>query len=302
MREYEFITLDVFTEHRFGGNPLAVFPNADGLSDAEMQAVAAEFNLSETSFVLPPSDPRHTARLRIFTPRSEHPFAGHPNVGTGFILAQRQEIAPNHFIFEEEAGLVRVQVERDEAGAVVGARVEAPRPLSIGAIVSVERVAACVGLRPDEVSTAAHEPVIASMGAPIVIAEVADLGALSRASPSARDFRETLASLPQLGRRLTVHLYGKQGDGSARRRSRVFAPLEGIPEDAATGSANVTLAALLTFLNPAKNVQHIYDIEQGAEMGRPSRLFARAVKNDTGQVTASIGGRCVRVMRGTFQL
>jgi trans-2,3-dihydro-3-hydroxyanthranilate isomerase len=112
MRDYEFVTLDVFTERRFGGNPLAVFPNADGLSGAEMQAIAAEFNLSETSFVLPPADPRHTARVRIFTPRSEHPFAGHPNVGTGLVLAQRLAIVPDHFVFEEMAGLVRVYVER----------------------------------------------------------------------------------------------------------------------------------------------------------------------------------------------
>ena len=99
MREYEFVTLDVFTESRFGGNPLAVFPDAEGLSGAEMQAIAAEFNLSETSFVLPPADPRHSAHVRIFTPRSEHPFAGHPNVGTGFVLAQRQQVVPDHFIF-----------------------------------------------------------------------------------------------------------------------------------------------------------------------------------------------------------
>jgi trans-2,3-dihydro-3-hydroxyanthranilate isomerase len=302
MREYEFVTLDVFTERRFGGNPLAVFPSADGLSDAEMQAIAAEFNLSETSFVLPPADPRHTACVRVFTPRSEHPFAGHPNVGTGFVLARRLDSVPDHFVFEEMAGLVRVYVERDGAGAVVGARIDAPRPLSIGAAVPVGMVAACAGLQPDELSTAAHDPVVASVGVPVVIAEVANLDVLSRATPSARDFRDTLASLPELGKRLTVHLYAKRGDGSARLRSRVFAPLEGIPEDPATGSANVTLAALLTFLDPARNIQHTFDIEQGAEMGRPSRLFASAVKNDTGQVTATIGGRCVQIMRGVLQL
>jgi trans-2,3-dihydro-3-hydroxyanthranilate isomerase len=302
MRDYEFVTLDVFTERRFGGNPLAVFPNADGLSDAEMQAIAAEFNLSETSFVLPPVDPFHTARVRVFTPRSEHPFAGHPNVGTGFVLARRLEIVPDHFIFEEMAGLVRVHVERDGAGIVIGARIDAPRPLSIGAVVPVEMVAACAGLQPDELSTAAHNPVIASVGVPVVIAEVANLDVLTRASPSARDFRDTLASLPELGKRLTVHLYAKRDDDPARLRSRVFAPLEGIPEDPATGSANVTLAALLTSLDPARNVQHTYDIEQGAEMGRPSRLFASAVKNDAGQVTATIGGRCVQIMRGVLQL
>ena len=302
MREYEFVTLDVFTEHRFGGNPLAVFPDAEGLSGAEMQAIAAEFNLSETSFVLPPADPNHSAHVRIFTPRSEHPFAGHPNVGTGFVLARRQEVVPDHFVFEEMAGLVRVRIERDEAGAAVGARIDAPRPLSLGAAVPVDRVAACVGLDSGELVTAAHQPVIASVGVPVVIAEVADLDVLSRARPSHRDFAETLATLPELGRRLTVHLYARRGNGPGNLRSRVFAPLEGIVEDAATGSANVTLAALLTSLDPAKDVEHSYDIEQGAEMGRPSRLFAMAIKDAAGQVTATIGGRCVPVMRGVFQL
>lgn len=302
MREYEFVTLDVFTDRRFGGNPLAVFPSADGLSDAEMQAIAAEFNLSETSFVQLAADPSHTACVRVFTPRSEHPFAGHPNVGTGFVLARRLEAAPDHFIFEEMAGLVRVYVERDGASAVIGALIDAPLPLSIGRVVPVEMVAACAGLQPDELSTAAHDPVIASVGAPVVIAEVADLDILSRATPSARDFRDTLAALPELGKRLTVHLYGKRDGDPARLRSRVFAPLEGIPEDPATGSANVTLAALLTSLDPPRNVAHRYDIEHGAEMGRPSRLFASAVKNDAGQVTATIGGRCVEIMRGVLQL
>jgi trans-2,3-dihydro-3-hydroxyanthranilate isomerase len=184
---------------------------------------------------------------------------------------------------------------------VSGARIDAPRSLSTGAVVPVEMVAACTGLRPDELSTAAHDPVIASVGVPVVIAEVASLDALSRATPSARDFRDTLAAFPELSR-LTVHLYGKRDGDPTRLRSRVFAPLEGVPEDPATGSANVTLAALLTSLDPARNVEHAYDIEQGAEMGRPSRLFASAVKNDAGQVTATIGGGCVQVMRWVFQL
>src|SRR5487761_2719370 len=108
MPSYEFVTVDVFTEQRFGGNPLAVFPEARGLRDADMQAIAAEFNLSETAFVLPPDNPQHHARVRIFTPRTELPFAGHPNVGTGFVLAQRDAAPPEHYVFEELAGLVRV--------------------------------------------------------------------------------------------------------------------------------------------------------------------------------------------------
>src|SRR5208337_5685009 len=132
MPAYEFVTVDVFTEHRFGGNPLAVFPDARGLSDAQMQALASEFNLSETTFVLPPDNPQHHARVRIFTPKLELPFAGHPNVGTGFVLARREANPPEHLVFEELAGLVRVHIQRGPDNAITGARIAAPRALSIG--------------------------------------------------------------------------------------------------------------------------------------------------------------------------
>src|SRR5580693_5668678 len=112
MAVYEFVTVDVFTDRRFGGNPLAVFPDARGLTTEQMQALAMEFNLSETTFVLPPDNPQHHAKVRIFTPRFELPFAGHPNVGTGFVLASRMETAPEHLVFEELAGLVRVHLLR----------------------------------------------------------------------------------------------------------------------------------------------------------------------------------------------
>ena len=118
MPTYEFVTVDVFTDRRFGGNPLAVFPDAHGLSDEQMQALAMEFNLSETTFVLPPDNPQHHAKVRIFTPRAELPFAGHPNVGTGYVLAVRDAKPPEHYVFEELAGLVRAHVQRDHAGSV----------------------------------------------------------------------------------------------------------------------------------------------------------------------------------------
>ena len=118
--QYEFVTVDVFTDRRFGGNPLAVFPNAAGLTTEQMQAIANEFNLSETTFVLPPKDPAHTAQVRIFTPKFEMPFAGHPNVGTGFVVAGRLGV-PGPLVFEEIAGFVPIEVLR-EGGTIVGAR------------------------------------------------------------------------------------------------------------------------------------------------------------------------------------
>ncbi len=145
MPVYEFVTVDVFTDRRFGGNPLAVFPDARGLTSEQMQALAMEFNLSETTFVLPPDDPQHHAKVRIFTPRAELPFAGHPNVGTGYVLAKRDDNPPEHYVFEELAGLVRVHVLRSD-NTISGARISAPRALSIDIGIPVDVIAACAGL------------------------------------------------------------------------------------------------------------------------------------------------------------
>src|SRR6201987_3779073 len=142
MRSYEFVTVDVFTDRRFGGNPLAVFPDARGLTDEQMQALAMEFNLSETTFVLPPDNPQHHAKVRIFTPRAELPFAGHPNVGTGYVLAVGDTNTPENYVFEELAGLVRVHVQRDHSGSVASVRIAAPRALSIDISIPEHTVAA----------------------------------------------------------------------------------------------------------------------------------------------------------------
>src|SRR6185436_12455480 len=147
MPTYEFVTVDVFTDRRFGGNPLAVFPNASGITDEQMQALASEFNLSETTFVLPPDNPQHHAKVRIFTPRAELPFAGHPNVGTGYVLATRDAKPPEHYVFEELAGIVRVHLLPD------GARISAPRALSIDISIPTDVVAACSGLTEDDIAT-----------------------------------------------------------------------------------------------------------------------------------------------------
>src|SRR4051812_15730283 len=178
MPTYEVVTVDVFTDRRFGGNPLAVFPDARGLSDEQMQALAMEFNLSETTFVLPPDNPQHHAKVRIFTPRAELPFAGHPNVGTGYVLAQRDQDPPEHYVFEELAGLVRVHIIRS-GDITTGARISAPRSLSIDVGIPTEVVAACAGLAEDEIATNSHTPLVASVGTPFVIAEVASVAALS---------------------------------------------------------------------------------------------------------------------------
>jgi trans-2,3-dihydro-3-hydroxyanthranilate isomerase len=298
MPEYEFVTVDVFTEQRFGGNPLAVFPDASGMTDAQMQALAREFNLSETTFVLPPKDPAHTARVRIFTPQHEMPFAGHPNVGTGTVLAWRMEAPPEHLVFEEIAGIVRVHVQRDAAGSVTGARISAPHSLQIGSMIPATTVADCIGLPEAAIGTELHDPVVASVGAPFVIAELKDLGLLAAAEPDLGAFRAAAKHFPDMGTRFNLLLYVRIDGDATRLATRMFAPLGGILEDPATGSANAALAALLTSVAPGEDVDLHYDIVQGVEMGRPSRLLASARKTAEGPVEATIAGSCVKVMRG----
>jgi trans-2,3-dihydro-3-hydroxyanthranilate isomerase len=298
MPDYEFATVDVFTDTRFGGNPLAVLPDARGLTEAQMQALAREFNLSETTFVLPPDDPRHTARVRIFTPSHEMPFAGHPNVGTGYVLARRMAHAPEHLVFEEAAGLVRVHILRGADGLPAGARIAAPISLQIDIEVAREIVAACAGLEPVDIDTTTHRPLVASVGTPFVIAQVVSLEALARARPVEAAFRAGIAAVPELGGKLSLLLYVTRGGSATTLRTRMFAPLSGIPEDPATGSANATLAALLTSYAPGDNVELACEIEQGVEMGRPSLLVATGQKTGEGPVSASVAGSCVPVMRG----
>lgn len=296
MRRYSFVTVDVFTNQRFGGNPLAVFPDASGMSDAEMQSLAAEFNLSETTFVLPPDDPANTARVRIFTRTTEMPFAGHPNVGTGYVLAQQGRDKNGKLLFEELAGLVEIEIERNESGGPVGATIAAPQPLSLGVELPVEEIAACAGLKTDEVIVQSHRPIQASLGNPFVIAEV-EAAALKRAGPDIAAFRKSVTRESALKGRLGLYLYAHEGEG--RVQARMFAPLGGTFEDAATGSAAGPLGALL--LSLSSDAEKRLDIRQGVVMGRPSLLQVVARRGADG-IRATIAGQCVPVLRGEAEL
>ena len=302
MPSYEFVTVNVFTGTRFAGNPLAVFTDARGLTDAQMQALAAEFNLSETTFVLPPDNPQHHARVRIFTPKLEMPFAGHPNVGTGFVFASRMETAPEHLVFEEIAGLVRVHIQRGPDGAITGARIAAPRALSLDIAIPTETVAACASLAVSDIVTTLHAPLIASVGTPFVIAEVASVETLSRASPDIAAFRAAAAQFGEISTRFALYLYARVDGDTTPLRARMFAPLGGVLEDPATGSAAAALAALLTSLAPTENADLHYEIDQGVEMGRPSQIIAGAEKTGEGPVLATVAGDCVKMMQGTVEV
>jgi trans-2,3-dihydro-3-hydroxyanthranilate isomerase len=300
--QLQFQTVDVFTSDRFAGNPLAVVRNAEGLSAQQMQAIAAEFNLAETTFVRPPKDAAHTAEVRIFTPRSEMPFAGHPNVGTAFVLARAgtsygRPVNGDSVIFEEKAGLVPIEVLRDGA-TVVGARLASPQRLTVGAQIAVELVASACGISQADIEMAHHRPCIASCGAPFILAELKSRTALAAASPNGDVFRLEVTRHPAV----SIMLYTQVDEGDIDIRARMFAPHLNIPEDPATGSANVALIGLLAKLRPEPNLALSKTIAQGVEMGRPSLLVAHAEKQD-GAVTATfIGGRCVPVMSGTIDL
>lgn len=291
MPKVPFFTVDAFTKTRFGGNPLAVVLDADDLDDAAMLAIAAEFNLSETTFIQSPANPANTARVRIFNRKAEMPFAGHPMVGTAFVLA-RQNPHLSSAAFEVPAGIVRMQIERDADGTPLATSIKTPQPLSIGETVAPEVIARALRLTPADVITTHHLPVAASNGNAFVIAEVTG-EALSRCDPDLAAFRDALAAHPQFGTRFAVHAYARQG---SVLRARMFAPLSGTWEDPATGSANTPLAGLLLSLEPGKQ-EASFEIHQGVEMGRPSLLHVTARRTPDG-IVATLRGACVPVMQG----
>ena len=246
--ERRYVTVDVFTDRMFGGNPLAVVLDAAGLSTAQMQAIAREFNYSETTFVLPPVDSAHDAQVRIFTVNSEIPFAGHPNVGTAFVLASRADTAQARLNFEEKAGLVPVEILRENAMAV-GAELTAPQPLKRMTQLGVDHAAACLSLSADDIVAERHPPQIISVGLPFLVVELASRDALRRARPDAAAFARTFPCDDSDA----VYLYTRDvppPEQPCDLQARMFHPgASGLSEDPATGSATVAAAALLAELD-----------------------------------------------------
>ncbi len=295
---YRYATADVFTDRPFGGNPVAMVRDAKGLSSAQMQALALEFNYVETTFVLPPSDPAHTAQVRIFTPDREIPFAGHPNIGTAFLLA-REAVArggarPERFVFEEAAGLVPISILH-EHGTIVGAELLSPEPLSLRADVDAARAAACIGLAAGDVCVNAHGPRVVSVGLPFLVVELASRDALRRARPDRRAYD---ALFPLDGAR-SVYAYTRDVEGleaGCDLQARMFTWR--LVEDPATGSATAAVAALLA-QSCGDDVR--LRVAQGVDMGRPSLLLTRTCR-DGGATKAFVGGRCAAMFEGSFAL
>lgn len=290
---------DVFTETRFGGNQLAVLPQADGLSKQQMQQIAREFNFSETTFVFP-AQAGHTRHVRIFTPVRELPFAGHPNVGTAFVLASIGELGENKssftITFEEEAGLVPIAITV-AGGKITSCELTAPQSLFLGKTLPAELVASAISVNVNDISTKAHPPQIASVGLPFIMVELRDRSVLERACINVSGFE----ALGGQGVMPDVYFYARSDD-DFDIRARMFAPLSGVPEDPATGSANCALAGLLAHYDKQPSGSFRWRTAQGVEMGRPSTLIARAEKKDGVIATTRIGGPSVMVGEGVIQL
>ncbi|VVE32113.1 PhzF family phenazine biosynthesis protein [Pandoraea cepalis] len=296
-----YVTADVFTAEKFKGNPVAVVLDAAGLSTRQMQAIASEFAYSETTFVLPPSDASNTAWVRIFTPSREIPFAGHPNIGTAFVLASQAAShgveVPNLLVFEELAGLVPVSLLK-EGATILGAELIAPEPLAQLSQVAENRVAACLSLSVDDIRFDAHAPQVASVGLPFLVVELASRDALRRCVPDLVAFKGLLP----IDGAVSIYAYTRDVDHARAGHAcdleaRMFTPR--MTEDPATGSATAATAALIAHVRGVPELALC--VAQGVDMGRPSILRARIDLHD-GQTRIRVGGKCVSVMRGSFQL
>jgi len=293
-RKYRYFTCDVFTPTQFGGNQLAVVVDADGIRPDEMQSIAREFNYSETTFVLPPHSARHTARVRIFTPGGELPFAGHPTVGTAFVLATMGRVAPTQsdIVLEEGVGPVTVRIDR------LGSRIDrctltaAQLPAQGAAAPQRDVLARMLSLPPVDVIDGAE---IWSCGVPFLVVPLRSVDALARCKPNLDEWK-TLARFE------SSKIYAVAPVDDATWRVRMFAPDLGVLEDAATGSAAAAFAGWLAKRRPDGDDTTRVTLHQGHEMGRPSEL-ALAFDQRAGQTTAvRVGGSSVLVTEGTLYL
>ncbi len=293
-----YVVADVFTDTPFQGNPVAVVLDAEDLSTEQMQRIAVEFGYSETTFVLPPDDAAHTARVRIFTPSREIPFAGHPNVGTAYVLATYAAMndtpLPETLLFEEIAGLVPVRLLKDN-GTVTGAELVTPEALSCRSEVSPEKVAACLSLTAEDIRTEVHNPLVASVGLPFLVVELASRDALHRCVPNLQGFR---AVLPLDGA-VSVYAYTQDKDAGevGDLQARMLTPR--MTEDPATGSATAAVTALLALLQDQTTLS--LQVSQGVDMGRASVLYS-GYDASSGKPVVRVGGNCVITMEGAFTL
>lgn len=300
----EFHTLDVFTSTRFGGNPLAVVLAADKLGGEQMQAIAREFNLSETVFVRKPANPAHSAAVRIFTPNGEVPFAGHPTIGAAILLAESKtcsaEIEQDAIItLEQQVGVVRVGVclKPGEPGF---AEFDAPKlPQDAGALPPVDKLAAGLGLISNEIGFENHRPRCFAAGPAFAMIPVSTLEAIAKARVCQPHWRAAFDEQGIVG----AFLYTRQCEHTTSAfHARMFAPGMGIPEDPATGSAAICLAGAMHHFDDTPDGMHKRAVEQGYEMGRPSQIIMTNVIRGGELEAVRIGGQAVRVCEGKISV
>ena len=295
---YRYFICDVFTDTRFSGNQLAVLPDAAGLSEAQMQQIAREFNFSETAFVFP-AEQGQTRKVRIFTPTTEVPFAGHPNIGTAFVLTETGElgsdIVPESICFEEKAGLVPINISQKPNGQRQF-ELKAPESLTACPFKAVSTIADALSLNMNQIIEQNHPPSTASVGLPFLIVELVNTSALADIQINTESFHNLLneGSPPYI-------LVYTQNTSNADLQARMFAPLDGITEDPATGSANCALAALLAQYSDLTSGDFCWEVLQGLEMGRPSRLKIRAQKENGLVIGSWVAGTCVMVAEGLIE-
>jgi trans-2,3-dihydro-3-hydroxyanthranilate isomerase len=304
LRTLKFYQADVFTAQPFGGNPVAVFPNAQGLTDFELQQIAREMNLSETVFVLPPTDEAAVVRLRIFTPTQEIPFAGHPVLGTFYVLAQLGLIAVTDGVTrvmqECNIGLYPVEIHARE-GQVTRVVMTQPKPLFLGSMDETEdlfHISKALGLPKYQIVDTKAPVMVVSTGLPVVIVPVRALTAVRSIEPDASAIVDMCERFGTNG----IMVYTTMTvEDHATVHTRMFAPAIGILEDPATGSASGAMGAYLVH-NGLVEVGPLTEIiiEQGYEIGRPSRILVQVESDDDAIQMVKVGGQVVMVIEGTL--
>lgn len=301
MTRYRYVTADVFTTQRFGGNPLAVLSDARGLSTEQMHAITREFNYSETTFVLPPDDARHTRRVRIFTPGGELPFAGHPTVGTAHVLASIGEIPltgdDTRIVFEEGVGPVPVRI-RSSLGVPQFCQLSVAKLPEVSPLLpGREQLAPMLSLDERDLLDGPFHPQAVSCGVPFSFVPLRNRDAVRRSRLRLDLWESLLARTPHH----MVMVFALDAEGAGHDvRARMFAPGEAVPEDPATGSACAALGGYLAERDTRREGTLAWVVEQGYEMGRPSVLHVEADKTAGATTAVRVGGASVLVCEGTI--
>ncbi len=287
----KFHTLDVFTSERFGGNPLAVVMGADGLSSAQMQKIAREFNLSETVFVLEAENSEHTARIRIFTPVLEMPFAGHPTIGTAILLSQLG--GDENIVLEEGVGPIDVSVKSDGHGRPFAEFAAAKSPVSSGKAPDDLAISRALGLGVDDIGFDDHRPCLFDAGVQFLFVPVASRDALAASVVN-------MAAWPGLegADGIGVYVYCRGIVDGVDYHSRMFGPSVGVMEDPATGSAAAAFPGAIHVGSVFADGRHDLVVAQGEDMGRPSLVYLSIDISSADISAVRVGGGAVNVLEG----